>query len=81
MRRLLLLAVVLCFSVVTLYAQTGEITGQVTDQDSKEGVPFANVAAYQQGKLVAGSSSDFDGYYIIKPLEPGVYDVHVTIVG
>lgn len=80
MRIVVSLAAVLLLSVTGALAQTGEITGQVKD-DKKEGVFNATVAAYQNGKLVNGAASDFDGYYLIKPLNPGKYDIVVTYIG
>lgn len=73
----------LCFWVLGtcfVYAQSGEITGTVTDENG-EGVPFANVAAKQGGSIIAGTTTDFDGNYTIKPLDPGKYDIHVTFIG
>ncbi len=79
MRRIIV-ATFLIFQAAYLLAQTGEITGRITDEKG-EGIPFANVAAEQQGKLVTGSTTDFDGYYTIKPLAPGKYDLKVSYIG
>ncbi|MDZ4845350.1 MAG: TonB-dependent receptor [Chitinophagales bacterium] len=80
MRILLSIAVLLLFRLSSLYAQTGEITGQVVD-DKKSGVFNATVGAYQNGRLITGAVTDFDGYYVIKPLNPGKYDLTVTYIG
>lgn len=53
---------------------TGEIRGQVVD-DKKEPLLSATIQVFQNGKLMGGNVSDFDGMYIVKPLEPGYYDV------
>ncbi len=76
MRRLLSAAALLLFHFALLHAQTGEISGRVVD-DKGEGMPFTNVIAEQDGKLVNGVQTDFDGYYILK-LDPGKYDIKVT---
>ncbi len=74
-------AVVLMFLGVNLaFAQTGELSGKVTDEN-KEGVPFTNVAIKKNGVLVTGNATDFDGFYSIKPLEPGTYDVEFSALG
>lgn len=62
------------------YAQSGEIQGKVTDSDSGEGLPFANVTIKVSGTLT-GAQTDFDGYYSIKPVPAGSYDVEVSYVG
>src|SRR5690554_5108953 len=65
---------------VSAYAQSGEIYGQILDE-RKEGIPFANIAVEQEGDLISGGSTDFDGFFTIKPLTPGRYDVRVTHLG
>jgi len=80
MFRLLLIASVFLFNIGWVIAQTGEITGQVKDETGA-GVPFANVAAEVDGALVSGTSTDFDGYFTIKPLNPGKYDLKVSYIG
>lgn len=62
------------------YAQSGELQGKVTDSKG-EGVAFATVVVEQNGAIKAGAQTDFDGYYSIKPIPPGKYDVRVTYVG
>ncbi|GIV34010.1 MAG: hypothetical protein KatS3mg031_1545 [Chitinophagales bacterium] len=78
--RKVIVAALIFFQLAALWAQTGEITGRITDEKG-EGVPFANVAAEQQGKLITGATTDFDGYYTIKPLAPGKYDIRVSYIG
>jgi len=62
-------------------AQSGEIRGKVTERGTKEAIPFASVAAFSNGSQVLGAVADMDGNYIIKPLNPGRYDVKATSVG
>lgn len=64
------------------YAQNGEISGKVTDENG-EGVPVANVVLVD-GKGVStgrGTTTDFDGNYSIKPLTPGKYNVQISYLG
>ncbi len=63
------------------FAQTGEIKGRVLEKGTKEGVPFASVAALLGGSQVQATVTDIDGNYSIKPLNPGKYDVKATSVG
>ena len=80
MLRLLFIASLFLYGIEWILAQTGEITGQVKDE-AGVGVPFANVAAEQGGAIISGTSTDFDGYFTIKPLNPGVYDIRVSYIG
>lgn len=65
-----------------LYAQSsGTLKGRLVDKETKEPIPFANIIAESGGKQEGGSTTDFDGYYTIKPISPGVYDVKATYVG
>lgn len=60
---------------------SGIIQGTVIDEQSGEAIPFANVVLLQYGQQVTGASTDFDGRYRIKSLQPGSYDVRVSVVG
>ncbi|MFH1319589.1 MAG: carboxypeptidase regulatory-like domain-containing protein [Bacteroidota bacterium] len=63
------------------FAQDGSIKGRVADKASGESIPFANIIAESGGKMFGGATTDFDGYYTIKPLPPRKYDVKITYVG
>jgi len=63
------------------FAQSGAVKGKVTDSETGEEMPFANVVAQLNGTQKAGTTTDFDGYYTIKPINPGTYDVVVSFVG
>ena len=60
------------------WAQTGVISGRISDATSNESVPFANVVI--QGTTI-GASSDLDGNYIIQNLTAGLYNVEVSFLG
>lgn len=80
MARFLSFIIVLLFSSSFAFAQSGELQGKVTDADTGEGIPFANVAMTINGSL-QGAQTDFDGFYSIKPVPPGSYDVQISFVG
>ncbi|MCB0515006.1 MAG: carboxypeptidase-like regulatory domain-containing protein [Chitinophagales bacterium] len=72
--------VILCFASVSAFAQSGEITGKVTDAETGEAVPFASVFIELNG-LPVGATTDLDGFYSIKPVPPGSYTLTVSFVG
>lgn len=63
------------------FAQTGTLTGVISDAMTGEAIPFANIIAEKNGVQIGGTTTDFDGNYTIKPLEPGSYTVKATFVG
>jgi len=62
------------------WAQSGDIKGQVFDTETGEPVPLANVHVEMNGALV-GTTTDFDGRFILKPLNAGNYNVTVSYLG
>ena len=71
------------FALITTFAfaQTGSLKGVITDAMSGEPIPFANIVAERNGNQIGGTTTDFDGNYTIKPLEPGNYTLKATFVG
>lgn len=69
-----------CFLVEALpaHAQTGEITGVVTDQSSNQTLPGVNVVI--QGTQ-QGASSNVDGRFTISNVDPGTYTLVASFVG
>lgn len=61
----------------TAFAQNGEIYGKVTDE---KGQPFEGVIikVLQGGLMKGGTTSEEDGSYSIKPLQPGAYDIEFS---
>lgn len=59
----------------------GSIQGKITDAETKEPIPFANIVIESAGRQVGGASSDFDGRYRIAPLPPGRYDLKAASIG
>ena len=79
MTRKLLLLISLVFTGFLVYGQTS-LAGSVID-DAGEPAMFANVALYKNGVLVTGTTTDIDGNFNISNLDPGTYDVEVSLIG
>lgn len=74
----------LLFSVLAFFAigqSAAKLEGTVRDADSGEPIAIATVALYQNGVLVNGTETDFDGYYSITEIAPGVYDIEFLTTG
>ena len=80
LRKIYLLFATVLISTVA-FAQTGTLKGTVLDAISGEAIPFANVVIERNGSQTAGTTTDFDGKFTIKPIEPGTYTVKATFVG
>ena len=66
-----------CFSISA--QDTGAISGLLTDKEfNNEPLAFANVLIKGTSK---GTTSDFDGKYLLENLDPGVYTVQFSFVG
>ncbi len=66
------------------YSQTdgqSALKGAITDTDTGEPIPFANIVIYNNNSQIGGATSDFDGNFTIKPVKSGTYDVKATFVG
>jgi len=59
---------------------TGQINGTVTDSITGEPLIGASVYVKYSGNLI-GTTTTPDGYYVLKPLQPGLYDVKISYVG
>ncbi len=80
LRRLLLLTAAVAFQLA-LFAQSGTLSGVVKDAATGEPIPFANVSIEENGRIVTGGMTDFDGKYSIKPIPAGKYTVKASYVG
>ncbi|MEW5915245.1 MAG: TonB-dependent receptor [Gemmatimonadota bacterium] len=68
-------------ATVPARAQTGSISGRVTDSSSSQGITGARVQALS-GTTVAGATlTGQDGGYRLANLQPGTYTVQVTRIG
>ncbi|MFZ2322205.1 MAG: TonB-dependent receptor [Ignavibacteriaceae bacterium] len=62
----------------SLHAQSGKISGRVTDGNTGEPLPFVNIIV--EG-TTQGAASDIDGYYSIIGLRPGTFDIKASAIG
>lgn len=82
MKKLLFMVILLLDTTGLIIAQnSGKIKGKITDAQTGEDIPFANVLLFQNTQQVKGVTSDFNGDYIISNLSAGLYDLKVTYVG
>lgn len=59
----------------------GVLKGIVTEKRTGEPLLSCNVVVKQNGEIIGGARTDFDGHYTIKGLTKGAYDVEVSFVG
>ncbi len=71
MKKILLIAILVCFISLDLLAQKGYLRGKVSDAENGEALIGA--AVIKQGTTV-GAVADFDGNYSL-PLEPGTHTI------
>ena len=72
------LLIVLLMAPFFLFAQTGKIVGQITDAETGEPLPGANVLI--EGTFL-GAAADIDGNFLILNVDPGTYTIKVQFVG
>jgi hypothetical protein len=66
---------------VSAQGNFGEIRGRVWEDDTKKiGQPGANVFI-RVGEEIVGTSTDTEGRFVIKPVNPGNYTLTVTFIG
>lgn len=77
-RKFLFLLTALLFSGSAAYAQSGSLSGTVTDQQTNEPLPQVNIFIVE---LLKGDATDFDGRYEISDIPYGQYTVRVSSIG
>ena len=75
MKRYLIIAYIL---LSTSYANSGIISGFISDSSSGEALIGANVFLKETGQ---GMATDLNGYYIIQNISPGSYTIMTSYVG
>lgn len=77
-KKLLTVLTMVLLSSQLAFAQTGAISGQVTDGETGETIPGANILLVE---IERGAATDMDGNYEITNVPAGEYTVTVTFVG
>ena len=76
--KIMRLYIALFFTFIQLNAQSGIISGFISDSSSAEALIGANVILQETGQ---GMATDINGYYIIQDITPGDYVLMVSYVG
>jgi len=63
------------------FAQSGSVTGIISNNKDNNPIPFANIIIKQADKVILGTISDFDGKYELTPIDSGNYSLEVSFVG
>ena len=66
---------------VALRFYPGVVRGTIVDAKTGEALPFVNVVLKRNGKMVTGTSTDFDGIFVIRAIPAGEYELEVSSVG
>ena len=80
-KSIVLILSVFCGFTLSAQISSGTLKGKVIDKNSGEPLPFANVVLFQGSQQISGGTTNFDGEYTIKPINPGTYDVKCFFVG
>ncbi len=79
MKQFLTLTLILVFGLMQAQEKNGSIAGKLTDKEMNgEPLPFANVIIKGTSK---GTTSDYDGLYLLDNVTPGTYTVTFSFVG
>lgn len=66
---------------VALRFYPGVVRGTVVDAQTGEALPFVNVVLKRNGRSVTGSTTDFDGNFVMREIPAGEYELEVITVG
>ncbi len=77
MKQTLLLACIL-LSAGWIFAQSGSISGRISDNETYEALPGANVIIKGTSK---GTTTDIDGKFTLGELTPGSYAIEISFIG
>ncbi|MFM7473284.1 MAG: carboxypeptidase regulatory-like domain-containing protein [Crocinitomicaceae bacterium] len=82
MVKLKMIALSLLMPGTFAYAQSGlgSVKGSVKDEKTKQAIPLCKVKIVQNGTTKGGAQTDFDGKFQINGVQPGTYDVEISMV-
>jgi outer membrane receptor protein involved in Fe transport len=82
-RTFYLIVFTLLFASVASFAQSGSgsLKGTIKDSKTGEAIPFANIVIEVGGIQIGSGQSNINGEYLIKPIDPGSYEVKTSYVG
>ncbi|MEM6515344.1 MAG: TonB-dependent receptor, partial [Bacteroidota bacterium] len=77
-----LIGLSLFFLPLFLLAQDLRITGFINDENGRP-IEYANVILFSENEseLITGTSSDFEGEFILKNLTSGTYKIRISFIG
>jgi hypothetical protein len=77
-----LIAISMIFISIALHGQDSYaiFKGQVFDAITHDTLMYAPIYLEKDGKIIIGGASNLDGSFILKPVPPGIYNVHVRYV-
>ena len=78
MKKILSMLAGFLFMTTAAFAQSGTLSGTVTDQQTGEALPQVNVFVVE---LLKGDATDFDGRYEITAIPFGTYTLRVSSIG
>lgn len=76
-----LLLIITFFSFSQTDSTFGSLKGTITDKQTGETLPFVNVLLVQNNAKHLGTTSDLEGKYLFKNIQPGTYHLEVNFVG
>ena len=83
--KLLLLLVVSNFSILMAQSTTsggsGVISGKIIDKNTKQPIPYVNVAVLEDTKIITGGITQENGTFSIKGLALKKYTVEIQFIG
>jgi len=78
MKKFLLFAFILLLTNSIIFAQSGKISGTISDATTGE--PLIGVNIIVEGTTL-GAATDVDGFYVILNVPPGTYNLKATYIG
>jgi hypothetical protein len=79
MKKFLTIIAALCLPAIIMAQNTGEIKGKILDAKTNEALPGTSVYVKHMGSIIATSAGS-DGTFTLKPLDPGTYNVYITMI-